>query len=103
MPIPARYLSAFASSTLKTIETHAAQFRVSDSLFFRGAYTANVMENERRKFAPVIVFDAARVTSSRCTCSARMRPNDLCRHLAVLVDRMTGQDGLLPSEKFEQS
>lgn len=103
MPIPARYLSSFASSTLETIERHAAQFRVSDSLFFRGAYTANVMENERRKFAPVIVFDAARVTSSRCTCSARMRPNDLCRHLAVLVDRMTGEDGLLPSEKFEQS
>jgi superfamily II DNA or RNA helicase len=103
MPIPARYLSAFTPSTLKTIETHAAQFRVSDSLFFRGAYTANVMENERRKFAPVIVFDATRVTSSRCTCSARMRPNDLCRHLAVLVDRMAGEDGLLPSEKFEQS
>ena len=103
MPIPARYLSSFAPSTLKTIETHAAQFRVSDSLFFRGAYTANVTENERRKFAPVIVFDAARVTSSRCTCSARMRPNDLCRHLAVLVDRMSGEDGLLPSERFEQS
>jgi hypothetical protein len=62
MPIPARYLSSFSSSTLATIETHAAQFRVSNSLFFRGAYTANVMENERRKFAPVIVFDAARVT-----------------------------------------
>jgi superfamily II DNA or RNA helicase len=103
MPIPPRYVSSFAASTLKTIETHAAQFRVSDSLFFRGAYTANVLENERRKFAPVIVFDAARVVSSRCTCSARMRPNDLCRHLAVLVDRMAGEDGMLPSEKFEQS
>ncbi len=103
MPIPARYLSSFTPSTLKTIETHAAQFRVSDSLFFRGAYTANVTENERRKFAPVIVFDPARVTSSRCTCSARMRPEDLCRHLAVLVDRMAGADGLLPSERFEQS
>ena len=45
----------------------------------------------------------SRLSSSRCTCSARMRPNDLCRHLAVLVDRMAGDDGLLPSEKFEQS
>jgi hypothetical protein len=102
MPISARYVSSFTSSTLKTIETHAAQFQVSDSLFFRGAYTANVVENERRKFAPVIVFDVARVMSSRCTCSPRMRPNDLCRHLAVLVERMTGDDGVLPSEKFEQ-
>jgi superfamily II DNA or RNA helicase len=103
MPIPARYLSSFSSSTLKTIETHAAQFRVSDSLFFRGAYTANVMEHERRKFAPVIVFEAARVVSSRCTCSPRMRLNDLCRHLAVLVERIAGEDGMLPSERFEQS
>jgi len=103
MPIPARYVSSFAPATLKTIETHAAQFRISDWLFFRGAYTANVTENERRKFAPVIVLDAARVLSSRCSCSARMRANDLCRHLAVLVERMTGEDGLLPSEKYEQS
>ncbi|MDP9193355.1 MAG: DEAD/DEAH box helicase [Acidobacteriota bacterium] len=103
MPIPPRYVSSFSSSTLGTIATHAAQFRVSDSLFFRGAYTANVTENERRKFAPVIVFDAARVVSSRCTCSARMRPDDLCRHLAVVVERMAGDDGMLPSEKFEQS
>ncbi len=103
MPIPARYLSSFSPSTLKTIETHAAQFRVSESLFFRGAYTANVTENERRKFAPVIVFAAARVLSSRCTCTATMKPNDLCRHLAVLVDRMVGADSALPSERFEQS
>ena len=39
----------------------------------------------------MIVFDAAGVTSSRCTCSARMRPNDFCRHLAVLVERMVGE------------
>jgi superfamily II DNA or RNA helicase len=103
MPIPSRYRSAFSPSTLKTIEAHAAQFRVADPLFFRAAYTANVTESERRKFAPVIVFDAARVTSWRCTCSPRMRAEDLCRHLAVLVDRMAGEDGVLPSEKFEQS
>ncbi|HEV7763981.1 MAG TPA: DEAD/DEAH box helicase [Thermoanaerobaculia bacterium] len=103
MPIPARYLSSFSPATLKTVETHASQFRVAEPLFFRGAYTANVTEHERRKFAPVIVVDAARVLSSRCTCSPRMRPNDLCRHLAVLVDRMAAEDGALPSEKFEQS
>ena len=103
MPIPDRFLSSFSSSTLRTVETHAAQFRVSEPLFFRGAYTANVTENERRKFAPVIVLDPARVISSRCTCNPAMRLNDLCRHLAVLLDRMSGEDGALPSEKFEQS
>ncbi len=103
MPIPDRFLSSFSSSTLRTVETHAAQFRVTDPLFFRGAYTANVMENERRKFAPVIVLDPARVVSSRCTCNPAMRLNDLCRHLAVLVERMAGEDGALPSERFEQS
>jgi superfamily II DNA or RNA helicase len=103
MPIPDRFLSSFSPSTRKTVETHAAQFSVSDPLFFRGAYTANVTENERRKFAPVIVVDPARVVSSRCTCNPAMRLNDLCRHLAVLVDRMAGEDGALPSERFEQS
>ena len=103
MPIPDRFLSSFSSSTLRTVETHAAQFHVTDPLFFRGAYTANVMENERRRFAPVIVLDPARVVSARCTCNPAMRLNDLCRHLAVLVDRMAGEDGVLPSETFEQS
>src|SRR5688572_32961788 len=50
MPVPDRYRSAFSSSTLKTIETHAARFRVSDPLFFRAAYTADVTESERRTF-----------------------------------------------------
>ncbi|HYC61367.1 MAG TPA: DEAD/DEAH box helicase [Thermoanaerobaculia bacterium] len=103
MPIPARYLSSFTRSTLDLIGTHATRFRVSDPLFFRGAYTANITEHERRKFAPVIVLDATRVASARCTCNPTMRPNDLCRHLAVLVEQMAAEDGALPSEKFEQS
>jgi hypothetical protein len=32
-----------------------------------------------------------------------MRADDLCRHLAVVLDQLTGDDGVLPSEKFEQS
>jgi superfamily II DNA or RNA helicase len=103
MPIPSRYRSSFSPATLKIVETHDAQFRMAEALFFRGAYTANVTENERRRFAPVIVLDAARVISSRCTCTPIMRLNDLCRHVAVLIDRMAGDDGALPSEKFEQS
>lgn len=98
-----RFLSSFSPSTLKTVETHANRFRVAEPLFFRGAYTASVTENERRTFAPVIVIDGARVALARCTCVAWMKPDDLCRHLAVLVGKITGEDGSLPSEKFEAS
>jgi superfamily II DNA or RNA helicase len=103
MPIPTRFHSVFSPATLKTIETHAGQFRVQDPLFFRAAYTGSVMENERRRFAPVIVFDGPRVPVSRCTCVAAMKPNDLCRHLAVLLDELADDDGLLPAERFESS
>jgi superfamily II DNA or RNA helicase len=103
MPIPARFQSSFSPATLKTIETHAAQFRVQDPLFFRAAYTGSVLENERRRFAPVIVFDGPRVPVSRCTCVAAMKPNDLCRHLAVLIHELADGDGLLPAERFEAS
>ncbi|HYR29304.1 MAG TPA: hypothetical protein VEU30_12615, partial [Thermoanaerobaculia bacterium] len=82
MSVPVRYRSAFSSSTLKTIETHDARFRVDGPLFFRHAYTANVTENERRTFAPVVVLEPARVQSARCTCVAWMRADDLCRHVA---------------------
>lgn len=98
-----RYLSSFSPFTLRTVDTHADRFRVADPLFFRGAYTANVTENERRTFAPVIVVDGARVVSARCTCVAWMKPDDLCRHLAVLVTTLSGEDGALPSERFDAS
>jgi hypothetical protein len=40
MPVPDRFRSSFSPSTLKTLEAHQSRFRVSDPLFFRGAYTA---------------------------------------------------------------
>ncbi|HEX2835220.1 MAG TPA: DEAD/DEAH box helicase [Thermoanaerobaculia bacterium] len=103
MPVPDRYRSAFSSSTLKTIEMHASRFRVSDPLFFRSAYTANVTESERRTFQPVVVLEAARVLSSRCTCVAWMRADDLCRHAAVLLEKLNSDDGTLPAERFDAS
>jgi superfamily II DNA or RNA helicase len=102
MPVPDRYRSSFSSTTLQTIETHASRFRVGTPLFFRGAYTANVVENDRRTFAPVVVLDG-RVHSARCTCAAALRPNDLCRHVAVLVARLTVKESILPSEEFDAS
>ncbi len=103
MPVPDRYRSAFSPSTLKTIEMHATRFRVAEPLFFRSAYTANVTESERRTFQPVVVLEAARVLSSRCTCVAWMRADDLCRHAAVLLEKITAEDGSLPAERFDTS
>jgi len=103
MPVPDRYRSAFSSSTIQTIETHAARFRVRDPLFFRGAYTADVVENDRRTFRPLLTVVGDRFASWRCSCVAAMQPNDLCRHLAVLLQYMTEEDGRLPADKFEQS
>ncbi|HEX9943666.1 MAG TPA: hypothetical protein VGG03_16775, partial [Thermoanaerobaculia bacterium] len=68
MPVPDRYRSAFSSSTLQTIEAHAARFRVSDPLFFRSAYTADVTENERRTFRPILIAGGESFTLTRCGC-----------------------------------
>lgn len=102
MPVPDRYLSSFSRSTLQTIEAHASRFKVRDPLFFRHAYTADVVENERRPFRPVAVA-ADRITTWRCTCQPSMQPHDLCRHIAVLLSSMVLPDGAMPAERFEQS
>jgi superfamily II DNA or RNA helicase len=102
MPVPERYRSSFSVSTLKTIEAHASRFRVSDPLFFRGAYTADVTESERRTFRPILLVHEERFTSWRCGCAAWMQPYDLCRHLAMLVASMAAEDGAMPAEKFEK-
>ncbi|HEV7240658.1 MAG TPA: DEAD/DEAH box helicase [Thermoanaerobaculia bacterium] len=105
MPVPDRYRSSFSPSTLQTLEMHSARFRVSDPLFFRNAYTADVTENERRTFRPILIVSpgADRFTMMRCACQAFMRPNDLCRHIAMLIVQMSGEDGVLPAERFEHS
>jgi superfamily II DNA or RNA helicase len=103
MSLPARLRSEFSSSTLRTIETHANRFLLRSPLFFRAAYTANVTENERRTFQPIVVADPSGIKSPRCTCSAVLRPGDLCQHIAVLLARLVGDDGSLPSERFEPS
>ena len=103
MPVPDRYRTSFSPSTLQTVEAHAARFRVTDPLFFRSAYTADITENERRTFRPILIAGGESFTMTRCGCQATMKPSDLCRHLAVLVAHMAGEDGRLPSETFEQS
>jgi superfamily II DNA or RNA helicase len=101
--VPDRYRAAFSPATLKTIEIHASRFTVSHELFFRGAYTATVTENQRRSFTPMVVLDPARIVSARCTCEPEQRSDDRCRHIAVLLERGADTAGSLPSERFELS
>jgi superfamily II DNA or RNA helicase len=103
MPVPERFRSAFSRSTLQTAEANASRFRVDDLLFFRGAHTATIIENERRTYNPVVVMDGARVVTTRCSCAPVMRLNDLCRHCAVLLGSATNESGSLLSEEFERS
>ncbi|HEX2059252.1 MAG TPA: hypothetical protein VHK90_00795, partial [Thermoanaerobaculia bacterium] len=103
MPFPDRFRSAFTVSTLQTIEAHASRFRVTDPLFFRSAYTADVTENERRTLRPLLLTAGDRITQWRCGCQPVMRPNDLCRHLAILIAEMAEENGTLPAERFEKS
>lgn len=103
MPVPVRFRSNFSLSTIRTIESNASRFAVKSPVFFRSAYTANVVEAERRTFQPVVVLDASRVVTGRCSCQAAMRLDDLCRHIAVLLESLASHDGALPSEQFEAS
>src|SRR5436305_13142322 len=96
--VPDPFRSAFSSATLAAIQNQGSKLRVRHPLFLRGAYTAYVVENERRSFSPVIVLDTSKVTSARCTCVPAMKPNDLCRHIAALVAKSAGE-----SERFESS
>jgi len=98
MSVPDRFRSAFSSATLAVLQNQASKLKVRQPLFFRGAYTAYVVENERRSFSPVVVLEPSRVTSARCTCAPALKPNDLCRHIAILVAQTAGE-----SERFEAS
>jgi superfamily II DNA or RNA helicase len=103
MPVPDRFRSSFSPATLKTLETHQSRFRVSDPLFFRGAYTADVTENERRTFRPILIAGGDAFRMTRCACQPAMQPRDLCRHLGILIAHMSDESGVLAAEKFEQS
>src|SRR5260221_596534 len=100
---PERLRSSFSPATLNTLEVHEDRFVVAEPLFFRSAYTANVTENRRRSFSPVVVLNASGASSARCTCAPDLKPGDLCRHIAALVTRCTDATGILLAERFESS
>jgi superfamily II DNA or RNA helicase len=101
--VPERFRSAFRAATLATIQRQSDKFQLRGVLFFRGASTAYVIENERRSFQPVLVVDSRRVISARCACDPAMKTDDLCRHLGVLLARTADAHGALPFERFETS
>ncbi len=103
MPVPDRFRSSFSPTTLQTLEAHQTRFRVSDPLFFRGAYTADVTENERRTFRPILIAAGETFKMTRCACQPTMKPTDLCRHLGILIAHMSDESGVLAADKFEQS
>lgn len=101
--VPDRFRSSFSPGTLKIVEAQSAKLQLREPLFFRGAHTANVVENERRSFSPIVVVESGGIAKARCTCIGWMKLGDLCRHLAVLVERSADGEGVLPSERFETS
>ncbi len=103
MSVPDRFRSSFSPATLQTLEAHQSRFKVTDPLFFRGAYTADVTENERRTFRPILVANGDKFTLTRCVCQPTMRDHDLCRHLGILVAHMTDETGVMAAERFEHS
>jgi hypothetical protein len=103
MPVPSRYLRAFSPSTIRQLETIGSKVVVRSPLFFRSAYTAMVVENERRTFAPVVVVEAAKIARWFCTCSEQLRDGDLCRHLGFVLISASTADGRLANERYEAS
>src|SRR5258708_26271505 len=101
--LPDRFRSSFSSATLKTLDVHGARLAVAAPLFFRAAYTANVTENGRRSFSPVVLLKPAGLFSARCTCAPELKPTDLCRHVAALVARCADDGGALLADRFESS
>src|SRR5581483_3029721 len=93
-----RFRYSFSPATVASLERLGAKLQVRQPLFFHTAYTASVIENERRSFSPVVALDAAKVTSARCRCAPAMKQIDFCRHIAALVSGSVGE-----SEKFVES
>jgi len=103
MPVPSRFSSAFAPATLKQLEGAGSRLQVKAPLFFRSAYTAFVVENERRTFAPIVVVESSRIARWWCSCNEQLRHGDLCRHLAIVVANASSEDGTLTNERYEAS
>lgn len=103
MTIPPQLASAFQPSTLQQIEAMGPRLLVRKPLFFRSAYTAFVVENERRTFSPVAVIESGRIANWWCTCSEKMRHGDLCRHLALVVASASDAHGVLANDRYESS
>src|ERR1700753_2476503 len=104
MPLHERFRRNFNASVTRELPPPAAKSRIRDVSFFRSAMTANVVENERRSFLPLLMFDGnGLVTRWRCSCAEDLKPGDLCRHLGLLLFHTTDADGSVITDRFESS
>jgi superfamily II DNA or RNA helicase len=103
MPVPSRFLSAFSPSTLKQLDAAGSRIEVRSPLFFRSVYTALMVENGRRSFAPIVAVEASRIVRWWCRCNEELRLGDLCRHLALVLAGASDDDGSLTGDRYEAS
>jgi superfamily II DNA or RNA helicase len=104
MVLSPRWHSAFSASTLRSLDTAVARTRVREVSFFRNAFEAILVESERRSFTPRFIVDAdGGLMQPACSCTEKLLPRDLCRHVAILLDRISHEDGTTTSDRFERS
>jgi superfamily II DNA or RNA helicase len=102
MTFPDRLRSYFRESTVRGAIESGDKLQVRKPLFFRSAFTAQVMENERRTYTAVAVVEDMRLTKWRCTCAEDLRPGDLCRHIAKLLLHAS-DGGEFINERYQSS
>jgi superfamily II DNA or RNA helicase len=103
MPIPSCFLSAFSPTTLRQLDVAGTRIEVRSPLFFRSVYTAVVVENKRRTFAPIVAVEASRIARWWCRCNEELRLGDLCRHLGLVLAGAASNDGSLTGDRYEAS
>lgn len=93
----------FRPATLSTAQSALPKTLVSDILFFRTAYYVTMTENAQRNFAPRFLIEpSGAINAAACSCAPELKPNDLCRHVAVALHHVAA-DGAHMAERFINS
>ena len=102
MTFPARFARLFQRGTLAAVDRLAAMSRVENATFFRDGLAGDVVQTNGRATPAALVTDAAGgYVSALCACTPKPRPNDLCVHVARLVQHLhPGDAPASPWERF---